>query len=475
MQVPARSGQGAAGPWLLALPAMVAAGDLILWQVGTPRLGLAALTLGIGLVAQAAAGPPSRNALRIGWPLFLLCLLPVVEEPTPLSLTFLVAGTAQLAAWIAAGDAGWPGIRAALLLPFRGLVQAARDIVALARGPRGWTGTEGRIGSLLRDWAPALVLGLVFAGLIALANPVVDRWVQGLGGWRFLPDLSLSRLVLWVMLAVALWPFLRLGLIPPRAAAPPRPPAIVAAILTEGAVTRALYTFNLLFLVQTAMDLTYLWGGVHLPAGMTYAEYAHRGAYPLLATALLAGAFALLAQPHLGGRRDLRMLLLLWVGQNLLLVCSSLLRLDLYVGGYGLTRLRFAAAVWMGIVAIGLAVMLVQVATGRRPGWMIARSAVAGAVTLWAVCFVNVDGLIARTNLALFGDRADFGYLCHLSDGALPALADWTSVSGQNGVMLCHDLFWYVTPEIREPQDWREWGFRNWRLRHSLTGAGGNP
>ncbi len=30
-----------------------------------------------------------------------------------------------------------------------------------------------------------------------------------------------------------------------------------------------------------------------MPAGMTYAEYAHRGAYPLIATALLAGGFVL--------------------------------------------------------------------------------------------------------------------------------------------------------------------------------------
>ena len=43
------------------------------------------------------------------------------------------------------------------------------------------------------------------------------------------------------------------------------------------------------------MDFVYLWGGKTLPDGMSYAEYAHRGAYPLIATALLAGAFVLVA------------------------------------------------------------------------------------------------------------------------------------------------------------------------------------
>jgi len=463
-------GRGGGRAWILALGVLVAAGDLVLWSTGTPRLGLAVFALGVMAVAQLAAGRPSSESLRIGWPLFLICLLPVVEESQFLSLAFLVAGTTQLAAWIAAGDAGWPGIRAALALPFRGLGQEARDLATLLRYRPG----PGRFSVLagLRDWAPALLLGLIFAGLIALANPVVDRWFLWLGDWSFLLDLQPARAMFWLLLAVLLWPLLRLAVLGARHGTPLQPPAFVAAILTEKAVTRALYTFNLLFAVQTAMDLTYLWGGVRLPEGMTYAAYAHRGAYPLLATALLAGAFALLAQPHLRGRRDLKALLLLWVGQNVLLVCSSLLRLDLYVDAFGLTRLRFAAAVWMGIVAAGLALMLVQVATGRRPGWMIGGAGIIGAVALWVVCFVNVDGLIARSNLDRFDGGADFGYLCTLSEGAWPAMSTWAARVGDTPADWCQESYWVGIHPPLMPDDWREWGFRNWRLRHSLTGAG---
>ena len=58
-------------------------------------------------------------------------------------------------------------------------------------------------------------------------------------------------------------------------------------------MTRSLILFNALFAVQTVLDLIYLWGGASLPDGMSHAEYAHRGAYPLVATALLAAAFVL--------------------------------------------------------------------------------------------------------------------------------------------------------------------------------------
>ena len=61
------------------------------------------------------------------------------------------------------------------------------------------------------------------------------------------------------------------------------------------AVTRSLILFNVMFALQSALDLTYLWGGASLPNDMTYAYYAHRGAYPLIATALLAAGFVLIA------------------------------------------------------------------------------------------------------------------------------------------------------------------------------------
>ena len=60
-------------------------------------------------------------------------------------------------------------------------------------------------------------------------------------------------------------------------------------------ILRSLILFNLLFAVQTVLDMIYLWGNVTLPADISYASYAHRGAYPLILTALLAAGFVLAA------------------------------------------------------------------------------------------------------------------------------------------------------------------------------------
>ena len=60
-------------------------------------------------------------------------------------------------------------------------------------------------------------------------------------------------------------------------------------------ILRSLILFNLLFAVQTILDMIYLWGNATLPAGINYASYAHQGAYPLIVTALLAAGFVLAA------------------------------------------------------------------------------------------------------------------------------------------------------------------------------------
>ena len=151
------------------------------------------------------------------------------------------------------------------------------------------------------------------------------------------------------------------------------------------AMTRSLILFNVMFALQSGLDLTYLWGGASLPNGMTYAYYAHRGAYPLIATALLAAGFVLIAMRPGGPAeqsRLIRPLVLAWIGQNILLVISSIFRLDLYVAAYSLTHLRLAAFIWMGLVAAGLVLMLVQIKLRKPNSWLISANAVSLALVL---------------------------------------------------------------------------------------------
>ena len=145
--------------------------------------------------------------------------------------------------------------------------------------------------------------------------------------------------------------------------------------------------------------MAYLWGNATLPADISYASYAHRGAYPLIVTALLAAGFVLAAMRPGGPAeqsRVIRPLVYLWVAQNVLLVLSSILRLDLYVQIYLLTWWRVAAFIWMVLVALGLVLIVARIALNRSNDWLIRANLITLTATLYICSLVNFAAVIAE-------------------------------------------------------------------------------
>ncbi len=469
-------------PWriiALSLPGLVALADLLIWQAGTPRLSLAVFVVAVVGAAQLLAGPGiGRRATLFGWGGVVLGGLAVVEEVQTLSVLILILGMTHAVAWFAAGSdatwavivrAGWRWFGQAILRSVADLWKFGQGLVSARIGRAG-------LAHLMRDWALPLGLGGLFVLLFISANPVLDTWALAVSNWS--PDIRLNlwRVLFWLVIAGLVWPLLRLPAMRPRLLTPAKAPTkarsavhLPEAVLNPRSVVRALLTFNLIFALQTGLDLTYLWGGVGLPDGMTHAIYAHRGAYPLVVTALLAGGFALITQPFLRGQPLLRGLMFLWTAQNILLVVSSILRLDLYVDAYGLTRLRFAAFIWMGLVVAGLVLMVWQVACEKPVRWLFARAGLLGLSAVYVCSFINVAGLVARHNLARSNQDFDHYYLCTLGPGAVVAIARAERATGTDYCFSDDPLF------VKAPQDLREWGYRNYRLRNSLAALAASP
>ena len=256
---------------------------------------------------------------------------------------------------------------------------------------------------------------MVFALLFVSANPLIEDFVTSLDPGVLFDHISPVRIGFWLIAASASWPFIRVRLRHRRARKKPHfnppgsgraisgdtagipAPAVepvnaLAFLFNRAAVLRSLVLFNGLFAAQTAMDLAYLWGGLALPDGMTYAQYAHRGAYPLIATALLAGVFVLIAmRPGAETERlpVIRILVFAWIAQNVLLVVSSILRLDLYVEVYALTYLRVAAFIWMFMVIVGLVLIVARIALNRSNAWLVSANLINLGLVLYACGFVN--------------------------------------------------------------------------------------
>jgi hypothetical protein len=320
-------------------------------------------------------------------------------------------------------------------------------------------------------------LGLVFLLLFMKANPIMHGWLKGADASFLKAFISTDRWLFWLFMASLCWAYIRPKFRRRKTKTKPivSGESLTALLFNTRSILISLILFNALFLLQNGMDTLFLWSsGEELPKGMTHAKYAHQGAYPLIITALLAGAFVLIAmQPksETESNPTIRLLVYAWVAQNIFLVFSSMLRLSRYIEDYSLTYLRVAAFIWMALVALGLALILARIYWQHSNRWLVNRNAAALYCVLYAACFANIGGFIADYNVRHArevtgrGAALDVGYLQRAAGvNAIPALK-WFDENQTRSTKA------FATRKILEKRleksekDWRQWTFQTYRLR----------
>jgi len=476
------------------LAALIVAGDVLLWQ---HEPGVSVFVFFVALIFGVLALHPHRLGQGRTVILFVVAMLsaaPFIETLSPWALLTAQGGLALLALGITdrlPRFEDWGGVftRFGVLAPVRLIADGFRLI-----GEGGQQKVGGNVVRAAVVWIVPLVFAAVFVLLFTAANPLIESALRAIRLDKLLELLQPERLVLWGVIAAFAWPFLQPRLLSwvslPQMQGPTRPRAD-GLFFGRTAILNSLVLFNLIFAMQTAMDLLYLWGGVRLPEGMTNAEYAHRGAYPLIVTAILAGAFVLAAMRKNGPGETsplIRNLVYLWVAQNVWLVISSLLRLKLYVEEYQLSEMRVAAGIWMVLVAVGLVLIVAKIALGRSNKWLVMSNMAVLSLTFWGAALVDIPSIIAHYNvqhsreLAGHGVPLDQYYMSELGPAAIPALdqyletADFASEDQRASFSaLRAELTAQVVHARQGPldvhrfaQDWREWTWRQDRLANYL-------
>lgn len=310
-----------------------------------------------------------------------------------------------------------------LTSPFMPLMDASRVSKARKRAPGRKTDYAALFGLLT---LPVLG-GVAFFSLFVFANPVLEHFVTQV----HVPALDASlfgRAIVWVILGVIIWSFLRPYHSRKSRAHHPKVTHTEFGFPSKASITLSLMVFNALFLMQNGMDIAFMSEIVPLPDDMTLAQYAHRGAYPLVATALLAGLFVIvLLQPKSAAASDkvARLLVSFWIAQNVVLVASSLVRTWDYIQAYSMTQLRLAALVWMVLVAFGLLLIGWRLLRAKSGAWLINANLAAVGIVLTGFCFVDMRTITAQWNVAHAKEVGGHGVeldLCHmheLGSGAL--------------------------------------------------------
>ena len=423
-------------------------------------------------------------------------LLALVEQPTWLNIAYLLVCASALSIINAQGwePDFWPWMKRLMRWLLVGWAQLFLDNGLVMRFLMR-RGLSPRRARGVAAWIVPLLLASVFVALFAWANPVISDGFSRLADFltdlfHRLPDLfNLPRMTFWLAFATLAWMLMRGRL--SRTRRKEIEEGSYAEVLDDdedrhahaggipaGFAVRCLILFNLVFAVENILDVRYLGDPASLPRGMSYTEYVHRGAYPLIAAALLAGAFVLITfrpDSRTESSRAARRLVYLWIGQTIFLTLSAAWRLKVYVALSELTRLRVASAIWFMLVAIGLFYIIWRIVQHRSNRWLVNINAITALLVLYPCCFVNFDGLIADYNVAHCqdvgggGSKLDVEYLHHLGTPALPALdraiakvslPSWRrDVARSASDELHHQL-------ATDLSDWRSW---TWRRSRSAT------
>lgn len=384
-----------------------------------------AMFAGALVAAIAATGFATRSLLGLA----VVMALALIEAPTPLAWLLFSGAllSALLRARVVRFDDAWSWLGRLLVLAIGSFTAPIRDLLRWRRVRR--RPDRRRLAGRLRPLLLPLGGGTVFLTLFALANPVLAQLLDALVP-RWSLGATVPRAVVALAAGLLAWSVLR----PARRSFDTRPRASLALglpLASGASLLLSLLLFNLLFAVQNGLDIAYLWSGAALPPGVTLAEYAHQGAYLLIITALLAGAFVILAlQPGspAASTPAIQRLVMLWTAQNVLLVASSMLRTLDYIAVYSLTVLRLAALLWMLLVAIGLILICWRQVRGLGRAWLINANAVAALAAVLLGHVVDLGEVAASWNvrhareLGGRGAPLDLCYLDHLGAAALRPL-----------------------------------------------------
>ena len=439
----------------IVVPLLILLADLLLWGV-TPGLGLCAWVIALGavLVVRFPALTRTTAGMVTLCSLTLAVLAGAVDHgalPTWCAILALIAAAVigragRVPDAVEVLERAANGAVGIFVRPFFDARLAMRWRAGRARQP--WRG---------RGWLLPLGFGTLFAGLFLFANPVFGAQLSA--GFDWLAALitlpAPLRVVLWWLCGIGAWLLMRGKWTKNRTTLSrhQRDPAPSRIVLVQ----RSLLVFHALFSLQNLCDLMYLWGGLQLPEGMTYATYAHRGAYPLIATALLAATFVLAwFRPGSEVQADpwCRRLVLAWLAQNVALLISAMWRLHLYVDVYDLTRWRVAAAVWMVLVGIGLGMIAWRIRRDLGNRWLVNANLGSLAVMLMLLAWLDVDGAITRHNCDHGGNETDVTYVASLGSAALPALRRLAATGNRAAAESVHVLETELEFDL---EDWRGW------------------
>jgi len=188
---------------------------------------------------------------------------------------------------------------------------------------------------------------------------------------------------------------------------------------------------NIMLVVVNFMDINYLYLGKGMPDGITHKQFVHKGVGMLILSIILGISILLFffrGQLNFTKNKYLiKAFAFLWVIQNAFMVCSTVIRNNMYVDASLLTYKRIGVYFWLFFAIIGLITLLIKLQRNKSVWFLARHNFTVLFVVLIFSSVLDWDDMISSFNL----NRAhqmdeisslDKNYLLSLSEGNIAQL-----------------------------------------------------
>lgn len=163
-----------------------------------------------------------------------------------------------------------------------------------------------------------------------------------------------------------------------------------------------LFALNILILIFNIVDIIHVWLFFKWE-GQFLREFVHQGTWVLSFSILVSALIAIIifnGNIHFYSKNKfLKILINIWLFQNLFMAMSVLVRNLRYINYYNLATLRIGVFIFLAIVIFGIIALLIKINKGKNLFWLIRKIFVFSSILLVFSAAINWNRVIAKYNI----------------------------------------------------------------------------
>ena len=188
---------------------------------------------------------------------------------------------------------------------------------------------------------------------------------------------------------------------------------------------------GVIYMAFSLIQIIFLfWGGMALPDGYTYAEYAREGFFQLLTVCIINVIIVIFVKDYYREHMMLKLLMTLISLCTYIMIASSGLRMLMYIDSYNLSFDRILVLWTLAVLSFLLVGIIVSIYKSGFP--LFRYGVIIVSIFYMALSFSHTDNIIARYNLTALADSTDtdkelvdyFYLVNNMSTDAAPAMSE---------------------------------------------------